>query len=108
MPTKPPVFRPAHLGPKMTKREVFDALDARRGSSAARGYGAAWQKARDAYLAKHPMCACGCGGRATVVDHIVPHRGDMKVFWDSSKWQGLTARCHARKSPADVLRPVRG
>jgi 5-methylcytosine-specific restriction endonuclease McrA len=108
MPSKPQVFRPAHLGPRLTKRQVFDALDARRGSSAQRGYGSKWQKARDAYIAAHPWCACGCGGLATVLDHIVPHRGDMKLFWNPSNWQGLTVRCHARKSPFDVLLPAKG
>jgi 5-methylcytosine-specific restriction protein A len=38
-----------------------------------------------------------------VVDHIVPHRGDKKLFWDSSNWQALcdgqTGRgCHDRKT----------
>lgn len=23
----------------------------------------------------------------TITDHVIPHRGDMAVFWDSSKWQ---------------------
>ena len=31
---------------------------------------------------------------ATVVDHIVPHKGDMALFWDKSNWQGLCAHCH--------------
>ena len=45
-----------------------------------RGYNRAWQKARKAYLEAHPLCVkCleeGRYVRATVVDHIVPHRGD--------------------------------
>lgn len=31
---------------------------------------------------------------ATVVDHIVPHRGDMKLFWDRDNWQALCKACH--------------
>jgi hypothetical protein len=31
---------------------------------------------------------------AVVVDHIVPHRGDMKLFWDSGNWQSLCKTCH--------------
>ncbi|MGN8738508.1 HNH endonuclease signature motif containing protein [Bilifractor sp. HCP3S3_D3] len=35
---------------------------------------------------------------ATVVDHIVPHRGDPKLFWDRSNWQALCKRCHDKKT----------
>lgn len=67
-------------------------------SSASRGYGYRWQKARASYLNKHPLCVmCLKAGRttpATVVDHIKPHRGDSKLFWDSSNWQALCKHCH--------------
>ncbi len=47
---------------------------------------------------KHPLCADharrGAVVQATVVDHIIPHRGDMTLFWDSSNWQGLCEDCH--------------
>lgn len=70
-----------------------------RGSSTERGYGSRWRKARAAYLTKHPLCVmCEAQGRvtaATVVDHIVPHRGDSALFWDSANnWQALCAPCH--------------
>jgi 5-methylcytosine-specific restriction protein A len=68
-------------------------------SSAQRGYGHKWREAREGYLRLHPLCVmCKAMGRtiiATVVDHKVPHRGDMKVFWDSSNWQPLCATCHS-------------
>jgi len=35
---------------------------------------------------------------AQVVDHIVPHRGDMRLFWDESNWQSLCKPCHDRKT----------
>lgn len=68
-------------------------------TSSQRGYGYKWQKAREAYLSKHPLCVyCEREGRvtaATVVDHKVPHRGDMKLFWDSdNNWQSLCKPCH--------------
>lgn len=67
-------------------------------SSAERGYDGRWRKAREAYLVKHPLCAyCQQKDtltRATVVDHIIPHRGDKNLFWDSSNWQPLCSRCH--------------
>jgi len=62
-------------------------------------YGGRWRKARLAYLAKHPLCRRhqerGEIVAATVVDHIVPHKGDMKLFWDSkNNWQSLCKHCH--------------
>lgn len=71
-----------------------------RKSSAARGYGSRWQKAREGYLRCHPLCVmCESLGRvspASVVDHIDPHRGDQQKFWDSENWQALCKQCHDR------------
>jgi 5-methylcytosine-specific restriction protein A len=73
-----------------------------RPSSGKRGYNSRWQKARDRYLKAHPLCVqCRKEGRlveATVVDHITPHRGDRKLFWDESNWQSLCKPCHDRKT----------
>lgn len=67
-------------------------------SSSARGYGSSWQKAREGFLRKHPVCVMhlkfGKVVKATVVDHIIPHKGDMRLFWDSSNWQALCKPCH--------------
>jgi len=66
-------------------------MDERRGSSAERGYSYAWQKARAGFLRNHPLCKAhddkGEVVPATVVDHIVPHRGDRALFWDRRNWQ---------------------
>jgi len=35
-------------------------------------------------------------------DHVVPHRGDMRLFWDANNWQALCAECGARKSQAGL------
>jgi len=35
---------------------------------------------------------------ATVVDHIVPHRGDPILFWDEKNWQPLCKDCHGVKT----------
>lgn len=73
-----------------------------RGSADARGYNAEWRKARKAFLQKHPLCSeCRKVGKltpATVVDHIIPHRGDRKLFWDENNWQPLCKDCHDRKT----------
>lgn len=34
--------------------------------------------------------------QASVVDHILPHRGDQALFWDKDNWQSLCAECHNR------------
>lgn len=69
-------------------------------TSTQRGYGYKWQKAREAFLREHPLCVmCAAEGRvtvATVVDHIVPHRGDQSLFWRRSNWQPLCATHHSR------------
>ncbi|RCW65178.1 HNH endonuclease [Pseudorhodoferax soli] len=63
-----------------------------------RGYGYRWQKARARFLRNNPLCVyCERAGRvelATVVDHIVPHRGNPEIFWDESRWQSLCKPCH--------------
>lgn len=87
-------------------------------TSTQRGYGYKWQQARAGYLAKHPFCVfClrDAGIRATtiecviiecaekrvalpyasVVDHVDPHRGDMALFWDKTRWQSLCATHHS-------------
>ena len=76
--------------------------DRLRGGADARGYNAEWRKARAAFLKRHPLCVeCQKEGRltpATVVDHIVPHRGDQQLFWDEGNWQALCKGCHNRKT----------
>ena len=49
-------------------------------------------------LARRPWCQCphhkGQKVPANVVDHIIPHRGDTRLFYDSSNLQSMTKRCH--------------
>lgn len=35
---------------------------------------------------------------ATVVDHKIPHKGDMRLFWDRNNWQAMAKVCHDRKT----------
>ena len=76
--------------------------DKMRGGADARGYNAEWRRARKAFLQLHPLCVeCmkrGVLTPATVVDHIMPHRGDQRLFWDESNWQSLCATCHNKKT----------
>ena len=55
----------------------------------------------------HPLCrTCEAAGRlvvASVVDHIVPHKGDQQLFNDPNNWQSLCKPCHDRhKQRVDV------
>lgn len=83
--------------PKHAKREQ-KRYDKNRGTAAQRGYDHRWQKTRKHYLSEHPLCVeCAKLDKvvpATVVDHIVPHKGDTALFWDRGNWQALCARCH--------------
>jgi len=78
-----------------------------RPTAAARGYGRRWRIASKAYLRAHPIAVDYFGEHdgkvylAEVVDHIIPHRGDMKLFWDSNNWQGLTKADHDRKTATE-------
>lgn len=71
-------------------------------STKAKGYNAQWNKERLRYLKVHPLCVqCKVKGRltkATVVDHITPHRGDQDLFWNRTNWQALCKSCHDRKT----------
>jgi 5-methylcytosine-specific restriction protein A len=85
-------------------------------SARQRGYTSAWDKARSAFLAQpeNQFC-CKCqehgllnpgtmrmdGSLQTnrrrlhlVVDHIIPHKGDQRLFWDRSNWQPLCPDHH--------------
>lgn len=82
-------------------------------SSTQRGYGYKWQQARSGYLKLHPLCVyCKQIGRvspATVVDHKIPHRGDMTLFWDKDNWQSLCDTCHSSiKQQEESTGTVRG
>jgi 5-methylcytosine-specific restriction protein A len=78
--------------------------------AAKRGYNRRWQKSRKSYLEAHPLCVqCAKQGkyvRATVVDHIIPHRGDQKLFWDQNNWQALCKSCHDKKTLTEDINPT--
>lgn len=87
------------------KKVANELKERNRETSAKRGYNSAWRRARAGYLAKHPLCVkCQAAGRvepATVVDHIIPHRGDKELFWDKLNWQPLCKRCHDHKTATE-------
>jgi 5-methylcytosine-specific restriction protein A len=67
-------------------------------------YGRAWQKRRIAHLAEHPWCEDCLGNgiytEATDVHHVIPHRGDKRIFW-SSPLQSLCHACHSSRTASE-------
>jgi 5-methylcytosine-specific restriction enzyme A len=51
---------------------------------------------RTRFLQDHPLCACGA--RAVDIDHVVPHAGNMSLFWDWDNLAAMCKRCHGQKS----------
>ncbi len=100
--TKPPRICPcnekvAHGVLCTCQRKAKQQRDQRhvRPTAHKRGYNHAWRKASKEYLALYPHCvmcaASGINNLASVVDHIIPHKGDDVLFWSRSNWQSL---CH--------------
>jgi len=69
--------------------------DRNRPNARQRGYTRQWEQARAEFLRIYPYCAM-CGAPASLVDHITPHRGDQRIFWDKTNWQPLCTPCHSR------------
>ena len=104
----PPTHQPTgHRSWAERRRES----DGRRGSAASRGYGHKWRKARERFLNENPLCKrcleADVIEAATVVDHIVPHRGDRELFWDETNWQALCKAHHDYKTATEDMPPPR-
>lgn len=119
MPTRPPRHKPAGYRRVVPGPEPRPApkVHTHRLGATQRGYDSAWRRAAKAYLLRHALCvhclARGIVERATVVDHIKPHKlseairsGDpdrvaeaRALFWDAAgNWQALCAPCHNSKT----------
>lgn len=68
-----------------------------------------WKRLRKLHLAKHPSCQCEhCKGEGkplkdrvgvpdherAIVDHIRPHKGRRKLFFDRDNLQTMSKECH--------------
>jgi 5-methylcytosine-specific restriction protein A len=109
VPDKPTRFRLRKPPPRLSARQ--------------RGYSHLWERRSrqwlrqqyDALLAagdwsliaklpsgRYPPCIdCLTNGvitEANEVDHEIPHRGDMRLFWDESNWRARCHSCHSRKT----------
>lgn len=61
-------------------------------------YDRKWRKRRYLYLCRNPFCVmCKAQGllvTASVVDHKVPHKGDLSLFTNEHNFQALCRTCH--------------
>jgi 5-methylcytosine-specific restriction endonuclease McrA len=54
-----------------------------------------WRNLRLEWLRHNPHCTfCDDGTPGHIVDHVVPHRGDPNVFWNTGNLQTLCKRHH--------------
>jgi 5-methylcytosine-specific restriction protein A len=58
-----------------------------------------WERMRRLHLQRHPLCVmCEARGKivaAQIVDHVKPHKGDARLFWDNlNNWQSVCKPCH--------------
>lgn len=95
-------YCPAHtnLDPRAERQR---ALDARRGSSSARGYGGRWRRLREAVLNRDPFCRLRTkckGSPSTEVDHIIAKRNGGTDH--ESNLQGVCKACHSHKTAHEV------
>lgn len=80
---------------RQRRAESKARFDQTRPNATARGYNSRWEQARRDFLADHSRCSYfACNALATVVDHVIPHRGDMRLFWDRKNWQSLCFHHH--------------
>lgn len=107
------------VAPRLKQSIAADSWRTSGQTAAQRGYGHKWRVAREAYLKAHPFCAyclrdagisydqpaeaigIECMQKGVdlpyggVLDHKIPHRGNMTVFWDSTNWQNLCPAHHS-------------
>lgn len=94
-----PNHRPQHRPPGV-QTYIDRRRERARTHSSSRIYDHRWRLLRRAYLVQNPICECGCGHPATVVDHRKPHNGDAALMYDWDNLEAMTKPCHDRKTAA--------
>jgi 5-methylcytosine-specific restriction protein A len=82
------------------ERQRNRAVDERRGNSSERGYDAAWQRFRAAYLAEHPLCV-DCEPRISIstdVHHMKKVRDYPELRLDPDNCMALCHACHSART----------
>lgn len=61
-----------------------------------------WITLRDKTLQQNPICQkCGVN-KATEVHHVIPHRGDLNLFYDSNNLMALCHDCHTEETRKEI------
>jgi 5-methylcytosine-specific restriction enzyme A len=92
MATRAPLHRPAAQQSDAERKRAHDRGKVRYYNSRR------WHHLRNAYLASHPLCECGCMRPASVVDHRKPHKGDDALMYAWDNLQAMAKPCHDRKT----------
>jgi len=59
---------------------------------------AQWRRMSNKKLSDEPICQICEKHLSTAVDHIEPHRGDLKLFFNYNNLQALCKKCHSKKT----------
>ena len=80
------------------KSREYDKL---RGTRTQRGYNNRWLRESKHFIKGKVCVICEKNGivkMAECTDHIIPHKGDMELFWDITNWQPLCSPCNTKKA----------
>jgi hypothetical protein len=92
-------FRTARQTQQAAKAErEYDLRRARESETRRLYWTARWRGIARQQLNEQPLCVkCEADGfvtAATVCDHVIPHRGDVDLFWNGER-QSLCGPCHS-------------
>jgi len=104
MPSNPPTFRPRSAPSRREQKRDFDR-SRRKDQPWRKWYSLRiWRDIRAAQLTSEPLCqrcrSQGAAVLATVVHHVMPHRGDWTRFV-SGPFESLCAPCHDSEAQAE-------
>lgn len=57
---------------------------------------ARWQRLRLQVIRESPVCKCGQA--TTDVDHVRPHNGDVRLFYNKANLRAQCHSCHSKKT----------
>lgn len=111
MPTMPRTFRAPGMPTRTEQKRAHDTLRRRDNPARAWYQTKAWRDLRKGQLEREPNCRkCHEHGKlvkATVCDHVIPHRGDEAAFWHGP-FQSLCKPCHDGWKQVQERRSPRG
>lgn len=83
---RPKQYKPAHARYR-SKKQITGREESKK------LYNSWWEKYRIIFLRVNSTCYV-CGDYASVVDHIIPHKGDFTLFWKEDNYAPLCQRDH--------------